>query len=192
MCFVFTFTVRIPSCTDFSCLVRLPFEVTQYSHSEQGYSFSHFLVLITCMCHSEVFFHSIIRKCILITLSAFLLAQHFASSFYCLQVPRCFFTSYHVLNIYSQKQHRLVFLHMFGNFVFLHLEIRNCLLITKPACVISRCFITSYHVLNIYSQKQHRLVFLHMYGNFVFLPLSIRSCLSITLPACAFPRCFFT
>ena len=35
-CF-FIFTVRIPSCTAFSCLVRCPFEVAQYSHCSQGY-----------------------------------------------------------------------------------------------------------------------------------------------------------
>ena len=35
-CF-FTFTVRILSCTAFSCLVRCPFEVTWYSHSKQDY-----------------------------------------------------------------------------------------------------------------------------------------------------------
>ena len=65
-CF-FTFTVRILSCTAFSCFVRCLFEVDQYSHCSQGYlhvqhhMFRHFIVpLIVCMCPNEVFLHFVI------------------------------------------------------------------------------------------------------------------------------------
>ena len=39
-CF-FTFTVRIPSCTAFSCSSRCPFEFARYSHRSQGHTFFH-------------------------------------------------------------------------------------------------------------------------------------------------------
>ena len=56
-CF-FTFTVRIPSCTAFSCLVRCSFEVARYSHR-------HFIVLIVFM-----FPDTPLCKCLLITKTA--------------------------------------------------------------------------------------------------------------------------
>ena len=58
----------------------------------------------------------------------------------------------------------------------------KCLLITKPAYVITRCFFTSLFKNAFYSQKPHGLesFFLHMFGHFVFLHLRIRNCLLST------------
>ena len=94
------------------------------------YSFRHFIVLIACMYHNEVFLHFVICmftgtalcKCLLITKPAYV-------------ITRCFFTSLFKNAFYSQKPHGLesFFLHMFSHFVFIHLRIRNCLLSTKTA-----------------------------------------------------------
>ena len=63
----------------------------------------------------------------------------------------------------------------------------KCLLITKPAYVITRCFFTSLFKNAFYSQKPHGLesFFLHMFGHFVFLHLRIRNCLLSTKTALA-------